>query len=147
MWKHKNIHDYFGLKHTSAMAHQRRLNEQAINAKILVKLSRKTSLCWFICLRRCPVCRLKMAWIAACMSYFFSSQLEWGHFGRLGSRTRPQRAPDCRERDAELLPVTAHWSPDGPQGLPDWHHPRPGRRKRGGRGGGQGKGVWRWRLA
>lgn len=78
---------------------------------------------------------------------FSSSQLEWGHFGRLGSRTRPQRAPDCRERDAELLPVTAHWSPDGPQGLPDWHPPRPGRRRRGGKGGGQGRGVWRWRLA
>lgn len=43
----------------------------------------------------------------------FFSQLDGGHFGRLGSRTRPQRAPDCRERDAELLPVTAQWSPDG----------------------------------
>lgn len=79
----------------------------------------------------------------ASMSFFFlfflpPSQLEWGHFGRLSSRTRPQRAPDCRERDAELLPVTAHWSPDGPQGLPDWHHPRPGRRQR---GGGRGRGC------
>lgn len=56
--------------------------------------------------------------------FFFGGgvlKLSWSEvtLARLSSRTRPQRAPDCRERDAELLPVTAHWSPDGPQGLPD----------------------------